>query len=76
MTRNGSDTDIVSAPIPPFALSIPEAARLCRIGRSTLYRELESGRLQSIHVGRRRLITTTAIQEWLSELGTASNQTH
>lgn len=57
----------------PVLLSIPEAARRLSLGRSTLYVELSSGRLQSVHVGRRRLIPAAALDSWLANLvGAAS----
>lgn len=46
-------------------------AEICRrngIGKTTLYAEIKSGRLEAIKVGRRTLITASAEQAWLATL--------
>jgi excisionase family DNA binding protein len=48
-----------------IAVSPHEAARLCSIGRTTLYAALSSGKLKSIKIGTRRLITIDALKDWL-----------
>lgn len=48
-----------------LAVSPNEAARLCSIGRTTLYAALSSGDLKSIKIGTRRLITLEALRDWL-----------
>lgn len=48
-----------------LAVSPNEAARLCSIGRTTLYAALSSGELQSVKIGTRRLITLEALRDWL-----------
>lgn len=48
-----------------LAVSPNEAARLCSIGRTTLYAALSSGELKSVKIGTRRLITLDALREWL-----------
>ena len=45
-------------------LSVDEAAGALGIGRTRLYGELEAGRLRSIHVGRRRLVPSSALAEY------------
>jgi excisionase family DNA binding protein len=45
-------------------LSIPEACEAIGIGRSRIYHELDSGRLRSIKVGRRRLVPASAVAEF------------
>lgn len=49
-----------------LAVSPNEAARLCGIGRTTLYAALSSGELKSAKIGTRRLIRVDAIRDWLS----------
>lgn len=56
----------------PGAFTIEEFARTYRIGRSTVYELLDSGALRSFHVGRRRLISFRAAEEW--QLNLESNQ--
>lgn len=48
-----------------LAVSPNEAARLCSIGRTTLYAALSSGELKSVKIGTRRLITLEALRDWL-----------
>jgi len=50
-----------------LAVSPNEAARLCSIGRTTLYAALSSGDLKSIKIGTRRLITIDALRDWLKK---------
>ena len=54
-----------------LAVSPNEAARLCSIGRTTLYAALSSGDLKSVKIGTRRLITLEALRDWLKR-----NETH
>jgi excisionase family DNA binding protein len=46
-------------------LSIPEAAKLLSVGRTMLYRLLERNEIPTIQVGRRRLIPTAALEQWV-----------
>jgi len=48
-----------------LAVSPNEAARLCSIGRTTLYAALSAGELKSVKIGTRRLITIDALRDWL-----------
>lgn len=52
----------------PVLLSVAEVAELTRLGRSRLYDEIRSGRLRSVKVGRRRLISVGAVDQWLAAL--------
>lgn len=45
------------------AFSVPEAASLMGIGRSTVYQLVQSGKLRSVQFGRRRLIPLSALEE-------------
>ena len=49
-----------------LAVSPAEAARLAGIGRTTLYEAIGSGALRSLKIGKRRLITIEALQDWLA----------
>jgi excisionase family DNA binding protein len=48
-----------------LAVSPTEAARLIGIGRTLLYQLIDDGRLRSIKINGRRLITMDAIREFL-----------
>jgi len=59
--------EVAAVPAAPGApdrlLSIAQAAEALGVSRSTLYVELDAGRLRSVKVGRRRLIPASAIGE-------------
>ena len=57
--------ELISQAAQILAVSPNEAARLCSIGRTTLYAALSSGDLKSVKIGTRRLITLDALREWL-----------
>lgn len=57
-----------------LAVSPNEAARLCSIGRTTLYAALSSGDLKSIKIGTRRLITLEALRHWLKKNEQATDE--
>jgi excisionase family DNA binding protein len=60
-------TELTTQTAQILAVSPNEAARLCSIGRTTLYAALSSGELKSIKIGTRRLITIDALRAWLKE---------
>ncbi|MDO6729579.1 helix-turn-helix domain-containing protein [Marinovum sp. 2_MG-2023] len=57
-----------------IAVSPNEAARLCSIGRTTLYAALSSGELTSVKIGTRRLITLEALRDWLKRNETPAGE--
>lgn len=57
--------ELISQAAQILAVSPNEAARLCSIGRTTLYAALSSGDLKSVKIGTRRLITLDALHDWL-----------
>lgn len=57
-----------------LAVSPNEAARLCSIGRTTLYAALSSGELKSVKIGARRLITLEALRDWLKRNETPAGE--
>ena len=59
--------DLITQAMQIIAVSPNEAARLCSIGRTTLYAALYSGKLKSIKIGTRRLITIDALKDWLKQ---------
>ena len=50
---------------PDRLLSIPAAADALGIGRSMLYGEISRGRIWTIKVGRRRLVSSSAIHDYI-----------
>jgi excisionase family DNA binding protein len=49
---------------------VTEAMEILSLKRSVIYEQLRSGRLRSVHVGRTRLITATAIDDYIALLET------
>lgn len=47
--------------------SIPEAQRALGIGRSTAYRLIEDGKLETVKIGRRTLIRVSSIRALAGE---------
>jgi excisionase family DNA binding protein len=52
----------------PMLLTVEEAARLLRIGRTTTYELVMRGRIQSVKVGRRRLVVRQGLNRYVAEL--------
>jgi excisionase family DNA binding protein len=52
----------------PMLVTVEEAAWLLRIGRTTAYELVMSGKIQSVKVGRRRLVVREGIQDYVDEL--------
>jgi excisionase family DNA binding protein len=50
----------------PLAVPIPEAARICGVGRSKLYDEINKRNLRILKVGRRTLVTMEDLRAWLA----------
>lgn len=56
------------------AYSVSEFCLLYGVGRSTVYEELNSGRLRAVKVGRRTLILFAAAEAWAKSLSPALRQ--
>ena len=52
---------------PDRLLSVDEAATALGLGRSRLYAEIAAGRLRSLTVGRRRLVPSSAIADYIAD---------
>lgn len=53
--------------IEPLAYSVPEALSLLRIGRTTFYEEVRSGRLVIAKVGKKTIVPAHRAREWLKQ---------
>jgi len=51
---------------PDRLLSVDEAAATLGLGRSLLYGEIQAGRVRSVKVGRRRLVPSAAITDYIA----------
>jgi excisionase family DNA binding protein len=52
----------------PVALSIKEACDLSSIGRTKLYELIKDNKIPARKLGRRTIILTTDLEEWLKSL--------
>lgn len=48
--------------------SIPEASKMLRIGRSTVYRLIGDGKLEAVKIGRRTLVRMASIRALAGDL--------
>ena len=55
-------------PTPPALMSIQAFCAWAAIGRTKVYEEIDEGRLQTVTLGRRRLVPTIEAQRWLDRL--------
>ncbi|MFD6548476.1 helix-turn-helix domain-containing protein [Streptomyces sp. NPDC058398] len=58
----------VAEPIDQILYRPEEAAIVLRIGRSTVYEEMRLGRLQTVRIGRRRLVPPEYIAQYVELL--------
>lgn len=49
-----------------LALTVEEAAQRAKVGRTLIFHELKAGRLDSMKIGRRRLISPEQLKRWLN----------
>jgi excisionase family DNA binding protein len=56
---------VASPRAPDRLLSVDEAATMLGIGRSALYGELGAGRLTSLKIGRRRVVSASAVRDYI-----------
>lgn len=50
-----------------LTISIAQAARTLSLGRTSIYKLINEGRLETVSIGRRRLIKTASIQRLLED---------
>jgi excisionase family DNA binding protein len=48
--------------------SVEQAADAVGIGRTEMYARLATGEIESVKVGRRRIVPADALREWLDQL--------
>ena len=52
----------------PFLIGVQEAQRLTSLGRSTIYELMDLGDIDSVKVGKRRLISYDSLKAWAAGL--------
>jgi excisionase family DNA binding protein len=52
----------------PILVTVEEAALMLNIGRTNAYQFVMSGQIQSVKIGRRRLVVRAGVQNFVDEL--------
>lgn len=52
----------------PLLVSVEKAAEMLSISRKQVYREMASGKIKSVLIGKRRLIPTEELERYVGEL--------
>jgi excisionase family DNA binding protein len=50
----------------PLSITVAETKRLSGLGITTIYQCLKDGRLQAVHVGKRRLVVYASLKQLLT----------
>ena len=58
------------ATTPDLLLTIEEAAKALRIGRTHMFKLLGNGEIRSVYIGRSRRISIDALKEYVTKLET------
>lgn len=53
---------------PALLLGVEDAARLLGVGRTTMFELIGQGHIQTVRLGRRRLVTRAGLQRFVDEL--------
>ena len=53
---------------PALLLKVEDAARLLSVGRTTLFELIGQGRIQTVRVGRRRLVVRAGLERFVKEI--------
>ncbi len=48
--------------------SVENIMQMCGLGRTKVYQEMDSARLRSVKIGRRRMVTAAALDEFIALL--------
>lgn len=62
--------ELASTAAPERLLSVDEAADALGLGRTIVYSEIQAGRLTSVKVGRRRLVPSSAVTDYINARAT------
>ena len=58
----------MNEPANKLLLSIPEAMAATSLGRTKIYEEIGNGSLETVTLGRRRMIPAAALDDWVARL--------
>ena len=65
MNDHSDNTPHTHAPRPPLLVTIPQAAQLLAVGRSTVYQLIWDHELEPIRIGRSVRVTREAVQRFI-----------
>ena len=68
LRMNGTSDKLLLPISDKLLLTIPEAMAVTNLGRTMVYRLIGNGALESVKVGRKRLIPTAAATDWVEQL--------
>jgi excisionase family DNA binding protein len=71
LTRTLEDHDERTGTLQPLLLTIPEAAVLLSIGRTTVYELIGSGAIATVHIGRSTRIPVAELRDFVARQQTA-----
>ncbi len=60
--------DVSPPELLPRLVTVPDAARLLGIGRTTAYELIAAGQLEVVHIGRSTRVPTTAVDSFVNRL--------
>ncbi len=66
MTFESSAASAVTV-VEPLLLTIPQAARVLAVGRTTLYELIAAGALETVHIGRSVRVPVAAIRSFVDQ---------
>jgi excisionase family DNA binding protein len=61
----GETLTAVTTDLPRLMLTVREASEILNVGRSTVYGLMDSGELESVHIGRLRRIPMQAVTDYV-----------
>lgn len=61
-------------PVDPLLVTVEEAARLLRVGRTLIYQQVRRGTLPSVRVGRCRRIAIVDLERYVDHLRDGASQ--
>jgi excisionase family DNA binding protein len=65
MNKHPDNTPYTHTPQPPLLVTIPQAAQLLAVGRSTIYELIWNHELEPIHIGRSVRLTIDDLEDYV-----------
>jgi len=65
---DGGGTARTETAMPPMLLTIPEAARVLAVGRTTMYELIAAGAVEVVHIGRSARVPIAALEAFVERM--------